>query len=163
MTSKDKGCSHQTYKRHTVHYAKAGYHFRNCHCHVTQAHTGLHLRQKNEVKRWVRLRNYALTHGKTHDVCCFWFAEVKAGFADFYPQIKNMASCSRARVVLMFAGMLASLCAFTFNILLVFGAKSGNCLTAFHHEGVRSIHELMSLQAFSSTAQRRWSWSTQPP
>lgn len=38
----------------------------------------------------------------------------------------------------MLAGMLAFLCAVTFKILSSFGARSGDCLTAFPREGVRS-------------------------
>lgn len=68
-----------------------------------------------------------------------FFAEVEVVcFVDFYPQITSMASHSPARIVLMFAGMLAFLCAIIFKILSSFGAKSGDCLTAFHREGVRS-------------------------
>lgn len=68
-----------------------------------------------------------------------FFAEVEAVcFADLYPQIRSMASRSLARVLLMFAGMLAFLCAITFNTLSAFGAKSGESLTPFHHEEVRS-------------------------
>lgn len=49
--------------------------------------------------------------------------------ADLYPQIRSMATRSLARVLLMFAGMLAFLCALTFNTLSAFGAESGERLT----------------------------------
>lgn len=68
-----------------------------------------------------------------------FFVEVEVVcFVDFYPQIRCMASRSLARVLLMFAGMLAFLCAVTFKTLSAFGAKSGDCLTSFHREGLRS-------------------------
>lgn len=62
-------------------------------------------------------------------------------FADLCPQIKSMASCSRARVALMFAGMLAFLAAITFNTMSGFGAKSGDYFTLFHSEaGEKWVH-----------------------